>query len=229
MLGYNRAKKGVMVMSQTTSHTSYSAVNEEEVFERKVWALVDRLISKQDFPNVGNFYAESEMKQLNLIRYFRALFWLKPAWMLIGEAPGVHGCVKTGIPFTSERLIRKGKLGRHFVGTCFGVNGDKAEASSTVVWGSLLRLSTPPVMWNAFPLHPQNESGGNRTPSSAELHWGLETLETVLSLFSDVRVVTVGRKAEVACRKLSVKTAGHLNHPSRHANIFREQFENLLL
>lgn len=50
------------------------------------------------------------MKQLNLIKYFRALFWVKPEWILIGEAPGVHGCVKTGIPFTSERLIQKGYL-----------------------------------------------------------------------------------------------------------------------
>ncbi|MBY3618599.1 uracil-DNA glycosylase [Acinetobacter sp. CUI P1] len=149
--------------------------------------------------------------------------------MLIGEAPGVHGCVKTGIPFTSERLIREGKLDRYFTGTHFVVDGDKAEASASVIWGVVVRLSIPPVMWNAFPLHPKDENGGNRTPSSAELDWGLEVLETVLSLFPDVRVVTVGRKAEAACGKLGMKTDGHLNHPSRQVNIFRAQFENLFV
>ncbi|MBY3618600.1 hypothetical protein HGO21_03475 [Acinetobacter sp. CUI P1] len=64
--------------SQSGDAWLHSKVDEEEVFKRKVSALVNRLIAKQDFTNVGNFYAESDMKQLNLIRYFRALFWLKP-------------------------------------------------------------------------------------------------------------------------------------------------------
>src|SRR4051794_29371442 len=79
-------------------------VDEEEVFDQKARTLVKRLATKRDFLDAGNFYADSDMKQLNLIRYFNALFWLKPEWMFVGEAPGIHGCVKTGIPFTSEKL-----------------------------------------------------------------------------------------------------------------------------
>lgn len=199
-------------------------VDEEGEFDSKVRDLVDWL-ARQDLPDVGNFYADSDMRRLNLIKYFRALFWIKPDWMFIGEAPGVHGCVKTGIPFTSERLIQERRLERHFPGTRFVVEGNKSEASATVVWGALDRLSKPPVMWNAFPLHPRNKEGGNRPPTSAELEMGAFALSTVMDLFPGVRIISVGQKADKVCRKIGVRTAGHLIHPSFHAKEFREQFE----
>lgn len=145
--------------------------------------------------------------------------------MLVGEAPGIHGCVKTGIPFTSEKLIHEGQLERH-LRTRFIVEGKKGEASATVVWGEVSRLSKPPIMWNAFPLHPRSKDGGNRTPTAAELKWGLEVLQSVLELFPDVKIITVGRKAEAVCKRLQVKTVGHLFHPSHHAKEFREQFND---
>lgn len=199
-------------------------VAEEGGFDRKVRDLVDWLAS-QDLPNVGNFYADSDMRRLNLVKYFRALFWIKPDWMFIGEAPGIHGCVKTGIPFTSERLIQERCLERHFPGTRFVVEGNKSEASATVVWGEVDRLLKPPVMWNAFPLHPRNKDGGNRPPTSAELEIGAFALSTVVDLFPGVKIISVGQKAEKVCKKIGVQTAGHLIHPSFHAKEFREQFE----
>ncbi len=204
-------------------------VAEEGIFDEKARAIVERLVAKQASSNVTNFYAESNVKQANLLKYFHALFWLKPEWMLVGEAPGVHGCLKTGIPFTSEKLIKEGHLDCFFPGTRFVVEGNKGESSATVVWGSVSRLSKPPVMWNAFPLHPRNADGGNRPPSRDEIEWGLAVLQDVLDLFPGVRVVTVGRKAEAACKLLRVKTEGHLFHPSHHAKQFREQFAALFL
>lgn len=169
--------------------------DEEGEFESKIRDLVNWL-ARQDLPEVGNFYADSDMRRLNLIKYFSALYWIKPDWMFIGEAPGVHGCVKTGIPFTSERLIQERRLERHFPGTRFVVEGNKSEASATVVWGAVDRLSKPPVMWNAFPLHPRNKDGGNRTPTSAELRMGAYALSTVMDLFPGVKVISVGEKAK---------------------------------
>jgi uracil-DNA glycosylase len=122
---------------------AHPEVDEEAVFDKKARAIVALLVREKDRSDVGNFYVESEMK-LNLIKYFNALFWIKPEWLLIGEAPGIHGCVKTGIPFTSERLIRQGHLNRHFPGTRFVVEGNKAEASATVVWGSVTSLRNLP-------------------------------------------------------------------------------------
>lgn len=170
-------------------------VDEEGEFESKVRNLVDWLASL-DIPEVGNFYTDSDMRKLNLVKYFNALFWIKPDWMFIGEAPGVHGCVKTGIPFTSERLIQERRLERHFPATRFVVEGNKSEASATVVWGAVDRLSKPPVMWNAFPLHPRKKDGGNRPPTSAELEMGVHALSTVVDLFPGVKIISVGQKAE---------------------------------
>lgn len=202
-------------------------VEEEMVFDKKVLAIVKKLVAKQDFPDVGNFYAESEAKQLNLIKYFNALFWNKPDYMFIGEAPGLDGCVKTGIPFTSEKLIRLGQLKRYLPGTRFVIEGDQTERSATVIWGSIGTLPKPSVMWNVFPLHPQDESKKNRTPFPEEIEWGMTILPSVVELFPGVKVISVGKKARSACRKLHINTVGHINHP-RRADIFRKQFESLI-
>ncbi|NMO96312.1 uracil-DNA glycosylase [Paenibacillus lemnae] len=243
----NGKKRGAMAMGEceiikvvptverkTVSVKSYSEegdfwlhpeMAEEEEFDLKVHELVDWL-ARQELPNVGNFYADSKMRQLNLIKYFKALFWIKPDLMFIGEAPGIHGCVKTGIPFTSERLIQDGQLDRYFLGTRFDAEGNKAEGSATVIWQAIGRLSKPPVMWNAFPLHLRKKDGKNRTPTTSELKWGAFALGRVLELFPGVEIISIGKKAESACEKVGAITSGHLIHPAYHTNEFREQFDS---
>lgn len=201
-------------------------VAEEEDFDRNVQQIVDLLTAKQDLINVENFYANSNTKRRNLMHYFNQLFWNKPENMFIGEAPGKDGCVRTGIPFTSERLINRGQFQKHLPGASFIVDGDRAERSATVIWGSVEILSSPSIMWNVFPLHPFDEYGKNRTPKREELEWGMTILPLVINLFPGIKVVTVGKKAESACRELQIKTIGHLNHP-RRADIFRKQFDDL--
>ncbi|MGG3510116.1 hypothetical protein ABES58_32190 [Paenibacillus lautus] len=58
------------------------------------------------------------------------------------------------------------------------------------------------------------------------MDWGIAILQLVVDLFPGMKVVSVGKKAKSACRKLRIKTIGHLNHP-RRADIFREQFDFL--
>jgi len=204
----------------------HNELEEKYIFDHQIQQLIDKLVSI-DLPQVGNFYADSELTRLNLKKYFNALFWAQPECMLIGEAPGIHGCVKTGIPFTSERLIFEDALSFHFPNTRFVVEGKKAEASATVIWREVQRLEKPPIMWNAFPLHPMDLNGNNRTPRAAELEKGREILSTILELFPKVKIVSVGRKAEEACYKLGISTEGHVFHPARHANQFRKQFADL--
>lgn len=210
--------------SKTGDAWMHPELDGEEDINSRVNELVDWL-ARQDLPNVGNFYADSSMRRQNLINYFKVIYWMNPEWMFIGEAPGIHGCVKTGIPFTSERLIQDGTLMRYFRGTPFKAEGNKAEGSATVIWQAVHRLSAPPVMWNAFPLHPKNSKGGNRTPTAAELKWGSFALAIVLDLFPRVKIITIGNKAANACKTIGAKTSGHLIHPAYHTNEFREQFD----
>lgn len=181
---------------------------------------------KRDFKNVGNFYADSKMRYRNLLHYFNMLFWHKPEHIFIGEAPGKDGCVCTGIPFTSERLIRRGQFKDYMPGSCFVVEENQTERSATVIWGSVETLGSPSLMWNVFPLHPLNENGKNRTPTPEELDWGIKILQLVVDLFPDLKVISVGNKARTACKKLGIFIIGHLNHP-RRADIFRKQFADL--
>ncbi|WP_186320370.1 uracil-DNA glycosylase [Paenibacillus sp. Y412MC10] len=201
-------------------------VEEEAAFDQKARKIVDKIAAKLDFQNVSNFYADSEMKHRNLLHYFNMLFWHKPEHMFIGEAPGKDGCVRTGIPFTSERLIRRGQFKKHMPHVRFVVEGNQTERSATVIWKSIETLANPSLMWNVFPLHPCDEIGKNRTPRREELEWGKTVLPLVVDLFPGIKVVSVGEKARSACRELGIVTIGHLNHP-RRADIFRKQFESL--
>ncbi|MDF2713404.1 MAG: hypothetical protein K0R28_329, partial [Paenibacillus sp.] len=75
-------------------------VEEEDEFDQKARKIVGLIAAKRDFPNAGNFYADSEMKHRSLLHYFNMLLWKKIEYMFIGEAPGKDGCERTGIPFT---------------------------------------------------------------------------------------------------------------------------------
>lgn len=197
-------------------------VDEEAEFDRKVREILDLIISKQDFPNVRNLYAESEPKCQNLMRYFNLLFWKKPEYLFLGEAPGEKGCARTGIPFTSERILRCRKYGAFFQSAQFIVEGKETERSSTVFWGSVSKLSRPVVAWNTFPLHPNN----NREPEPAEIEWGMTILSLVKDLFPGIKIVSVGDPAKSALWKLGIKTMGHLTHPVL-AHKFRSDFDEL--
>ena len=206
-------------------------VEEEEVFERKVDQIVRLLAEKMDFPNVNNFYADSVDRQTNLRKYFRALFGISPRVLFCGEAPGIHGCALTGIPFTSERLIKEGRLERHFPRTRFIINANSYEGSAAYFWEMIDRMPKPPVLWNVFPLNPIKVKDGriqNRAPLKEEKVWGREILLEVLDLFPGIKVVSVGNHAKESCDRLGIKTEGHIIHPAYHANEFREQATQFL-
>ncbi|MFD1676621.1 uracil-DNA glycosylase [Alicyclobacillus fodiniaquatilis] len=202
----------------------------EEIFDQKVWGIIGEM-SEKVFPSVNNFYKDSSLRQSNLEKYFNALFWKRPSYMFIGEAPGVHGCALTGIPFTSERVIRDGITNHHFNGTRFMAEGHSYEGSASYFWQMINRMPKPPVLWNVFPLHPYKMVNGemkNRAPKEAEKAWGQEILLKVLGLFPSIHIITVGNHARTTCEKLKIKTSGHIIHPAHHVNEFREQFRIFL-
>lgn len=152
--------------------------------------------------------------------------------MFIGEAPGVNGCAYTGIPFTSERAICQGQLERHFHSTRFVIEGDCYEGSAGYMWEAINSMQKPPILWNVFPLHPykiKNDKTENRPPRANEKEWGKTILKSVLDLFPNVSVFSIGNHAKDMCEKLGIETSGHLIHPAHHAKEFREQFRGYFL
>ncbi len=101
-----------------------------------------------------------------------------PKFILCGEAAGYQGCRHSGIAFTSERLLREGRIPR--ISPMSHRLTSRAlpysEPSATIVWGALYNLGIEErtILWNTLPMHPykSRDEQSNRTPTSEEFeHW----------------------------------------------------------
>ena len=140
--------------------------------------------------------------------------------VLVGEACGYQGCRYSGIHFTSERLLLEGTIPRmeRPESRLSKRNLPFSEPSATIVWKTLFRLglAEQAVLWNALPLHPHRPDSpwSNRTPTDRELALGAEALELVIRQYPKATVVAVGRKAELALRRLGLGFGAAVRHPA---------------
>ncbi len=140
--------------------------------------------------------------------------------MLIGEAPGYHGCAQSGIPFTGMRQITDqptAQLRRIAPGLCMSSASSPSERSADAIWSVIQERQCNVLIWNAFPFHPHelNRPDSNRKPRAAELIEGREYLDSLISLFQPACVVSVGRVAERALSSVLPESAYEtVRHPS---------------
>jgi uracil-DNA glycosylase len=143
-----------------------------------------------------------------------------PAFILCGEAPGYQGCVRSGIAFTSERLLIEGSIPRvtPVIGRLTERHRPFSEPSATIVWKALYKLgiAEKTVLWNAVQLHPYKPENplSNRTPTPAEIALGAPAMRLLAEAFPQARIVAVGRKAEGLLTEMGVKLAGAVRHPA---------------
>lgn len=143
-----------------------------------------------------------------------------PAFILCGEAPGYQGCVRSGIAFTSERLLIEGAIPR--VTQVHGRLTERrlpfSEPSATIVWKTLYKLgiAEKTLLWNAVQLHPYKPGNplSNRTPTPAEIALGAPAMRLLAEAFPNARIVAVGKKAEGLLTEMGVKLAGAVRHPA---------------
>lgn len=143
-----------------------------------------------------------------------------PRFILCGEAAGYQGCRHSGIAFTSESLLREGKIPRipKLNHRLTSRDNPYSEPSATIVWGTLAKLDIEErtILWNALPMHPYKQGNelSNRPPKSHEIKIGECALRMLVDKFPKATVVAVGRKAE----KLLNNEDGHsrrVRAPSR--------------
>ncbi len=153
-----------------------------------------------------------------------------PDLLLVGEAPGYNGARRTGVPFTSERLLLSGvaPLGQYGAAQGFVLATDdgriSAEPTATIVYRELAALGLFAVGWNAYPLHPHRPGNdqSNRPPRAAEVALGLPLLARVIALFPTVPAVAMGNTADRALTALGVPHT-KLRHPAQGgATIFAQ-------
>jgi uracil-DNA glycosylase len=202
---------------------------------KQILAFVDTLARTPATPHAVNHYAydrkENELRRKNLIAYLTVLHELDPGVLLVGEAPGYRGTRRTGVPFSSERI-----LGTHpfFTSrTGFSIehpDAPCAESSASIVWKTLDELRFQPLIWASFPFHPHKPDNelSNRTPTHDEILLGQPFLRSIMEIFDIKKVVAVGRAAEKTLNLLGIPAA-HIRHPSHGgANLFREGLERFI-
>jgi hypothetical protein len=168
-------------------------------------------------------------------------------YLLLAEAVGYQGGHFTGIPMTSERIILGNKsdagiLPEHVCNEALHRTSNTEiypdgfnEPTATIVWQKLNseNLDTRNfVLWNAFPWHPYKRDKGlltNRTPSNSEMLKGLSVLNNLLEAFNFKTIIALGNKAHATLKRLNIKTK-KVRHPAMGgADLFREQFVEILL
>ncbi len=171
--------------------------------------------------DITNFYnaKRTNLQRSNLQRYLAFMNEKGTDVLLVGEAPGYNGCRLTGVPFTSEYIIKEGAC----KGELFGIkNGYKAsekrvkkEQSAAAMWSVLEEMEVLPLLWNAFPFHPykKGQPDSNRKPTAKELEIGKDYLFELIELFDIKKVIAVGNVAEHILSRMEI---AHLKvrHPS---------------
>ena len=158
----------------------------------------------------------AQVRRENLRLYLHKMHSLKPSILLLGEAPGYKGCGITGVPFTSERIVKEHPF---FNGQGFQIlnktTKPESEISATIVWNELTHHQQMPLIWNIFPFHPHTlkSKRANRTPNKAELELGKKYLTHLLNLYPIQKIITLGRKPESKVQELALKHS-YVRHPA---------------
>lgn len=188
--------------------------------------FIDDLANTEVPSNVYNQYSyECEynaIRRNNLLIYLNGMKKLKPKIILIAEAPGYRGSRFTGVPFTSEHLLMNNIDSLNFFGRKKGYEITEEnerplkEATSTIIWRTLLRYNIDALGWNAFPFHPYKKDNKkkNRTPLKKELLMGEMFITQMIDMFNIQEVVAVGNKSADSLLKLNIEHK-KIRHPAQ--------------
>ncbi len=167
--------------------------------------------------------AAGQIRLANLKLFLTQLLPLRPGVLLVGEAPGYRGMWRTGVNFTSEKIMmgpkdRFGLYGGADAGYRLIEDGTKlrGEASSTVVQRVFEELPCPVLVWPAFPLHPhqRGKDESNRTPTPTELRRdGAPPLQQLIALYQPRHIAAVGNIGMATLQLLGIE-AVKIRHPA---------------
>lgn len=169
---------------------------------------------------------ENHIRRINLKTYLNTISDLNPSVLLVGEAPGYRGTRRTGVPFSSEKIVLTHPFftsRKEF--TIEHISNPIAEASASIVWRTMDELQFYPLIWASFPFHPHHPENDltNRPPTSQELALGQNFLLSLIKIFDTKTILAVGRAAEKTLNELNIPIAAQIRHPSHGgANHFRE-------
>ena len=195
---------------------------------QRIQGFVEKLAQQKVFENTTNQFsydvASNEIRRNNLINYLLLMYERKPKVLLVSEAPGYLGMKLTGVPFSSERTLLNHPFYSGNNNFRVEFNGF-TEPSATIVWNVLDAIGYIPLMFPAFPFHPNGAGNpkSNRPPTDTELEIGEKYLRELIDIFGIKKFLAVGRKAESTLLKMNI-VAPYIRHPANGgAKKFRAQ------
>lgn len=193
----------------------------------EIRALVADLAVLEAPRDAVNMYADdgsegNAIRRRNLQLALELALKRGPDLLLVGEAPGYNGARRTGVPFTSDRLLLQGigPLGQFGAAQGFAraTNDERPRPEQTagIVYRELTRHGLFAVGWNAYPLHPHRPGNdqSNRAPRATERALGRPFLARIYALFPGIPVVAMGNVAATTLDLLAVPHV-KLRHPAQ--------------
>ena len=187
--------------------------------------LVKRLASVT-LPNVFNPYSDRcdacDLPDAPIIRSANLRTSLEVAQLRgaktiwFGRDFGYRGGRRTGISLTDEvgldrlqRLLPEAKVRQATVGPPI------AERTATVIWSVIDRMSAPPILWNAFPLHPHLSADqfSNRAHTASERRVTAWSINLLLDEVQPSTLIAIGNDAAFALTELGLPFEA-VRHPS---------------
>ena len=196
--------------------------------------FVDTLSKVCNLKNSLNLYDDNtphgKARKENLILYLNKIKHINPSIIIVGEAPGYRGCKVTGIPFTSEKVLKENIFFSDLNVNFLNSITYHTEVSASKVWSVLNDSKTDALLWNIYPFHPYNSDreNSNRTPTKEELEIGLNFLKGILGLFEIKVIIAIGRTAEQQIKSFT-KEVTYIRHPANGGTAeFEKGFKNFL-
>lgn len=202
---------------------------------KKIEKFVESLAHTKPTQHSVNPYSyekkENGIRRRNLAEYLAARLDSDVSVLLVSEAPGYRGTRRTGVPFSSEKIILTHPFftSRKFF-SVENADNPMAESSASIVWETMDELQFYPLIWAAFPLHPHQPGNeeSNRAPTQEEMLIGQTSLQSLMEIFEITTVAAVGRAAEKALGMLNI-AAIQIRHPSHGgSDLFRNGLAELV-
>lgn len=195
----------------------------------RIRLFIEELSKEESTPILTNVYSlvipQSKVCRENLYNYLQRIRSNNSKVMLIGEAPGYHGCRLSGIAFTSEDKFTEdiipGIMGKDMGYKIYSKGKPEREFSASTVWPKLKDWynihGSVPLLWNICPFHPHKENDfmSNRTPRKKEIERGIKYFLDLVDIFDIQNIGCIGRKLYNTIEDMGINTSlEYLRHPS---------------
>lgn len=195
----------------------------------RIKLFIEKLSKEESTPILTNVYSpvmpQSEICKENLYNYLHRIKNNNSKVMLIGEAPGYHGCRLSGIAFTSEDKFTEDIIpeimGKDLGYKIYSKGEPEREFSASTVWPKLKDWynahGSVPLLWNICPFHPHkdNDNESNRTPRKKEIERGIKYFLELVDIFEIRHIGCIGRKSYNTIKAMGLNTSlEYVRHPS---------------